>query len=226
MPRAERTKATRRHGAAAPLTKRALVADGAVEHVLPGSNPAAEIPDLAPSKPEPTSKPFHGAVLAGAAAPYSKSHARREKRKAAQQLGSGLGSVAAALFEAAGEVPVPTAPVATSRGKKRAEVVEVPPQLRKREADGKIGEGSAKTMGERRRRKQISAAAQRIPAVMAHPSFKASPWATIREHAANSLAAAEASTSLAQRKDTSGAARAQKAAAYAASSGGAMVGVE
>ncbi|TXT15939.1 hypothetical protein VHUM_00442 [Vanrija humicola] len=81
-------------------------------------------------------------------------------------------------------------------------------------------------MGERRRRKQITAAAQRIPAVMAHPSFKAAPWATIREHAANSLAAAEASTSLAQRRGTSGAAKAEKAAAYAAGAGGGMVGIE
>lgn len=36
-----------------------------------------------------------------------------------------------------------------------------------------------------------SAAAVRIPAVMQHPSFRANPWATIREHAGNTLAAAE-----------------------------------
>lgn len=42
--------------------------------------------------------------------------------------------------------------------------------------------------------------AQRIPAVMQHPAFKANPWATIREHANNSLATAEAAQSIAERK--------------------------
>jgi hypothetical protein len=42
--------------------------------------------------------------------------------------------------------------------------------------------------------------AQRIPAVMAHPAFKANPWATIREHASNSLAEAEAVKNVADRK--------------------------
>jgi hypothetical protein len=35
---------------------------------------------------------------------------------------------------------------------------------------------------------------------MQHPAFKANPWATIREHAANSLATSEAVTSVAERK--------------------------
>lgn len=42
--------------------------------------------------------------------------------------------------------------------------------------------------------------AQRMPAVMAHPAFKANPWATIREHAANSLAEAEAVKDVSERK--------------------------
>lgn len=35
---------------------------------------------------------------------------------------------------------------------------------------------------------------------MAHPAFKANPWATIREHAANSLAESEAVKDVAERK--------------------------
>jgi hypothetical protein len=35
---------------------------------------------------------------------------------------------------------------------------------------------------------------------MSHPAFKASPWATIREHATNTLAAAEGAKSVQDRK--------------------------
>lgn len=35
---------------------------------------------------------------------------------------------------------------------------------------------------------------------MAHPAFKANPWATIREHAANSLAEADEVKDVAERK--------------------------
>lgn len=35
---------------------------------------------------------------------------------------------------------------------------------------------------------------------MAHPAFKANPWATIREHAGNSLAVAPEVEAVAQRK--------------------------
>lgn len=42
--------------------------------------------------------------------------------------------------------------------------------------------------------------AKRIPAVMSHPAFKANPWATIREHANNTLAAADGVKSVQDRK--------------------------
>ena len=105
-----------------------------------------------PPKPLFASKVFHGAIAAGAAAhPYSRSHLRREKRKAKQQLaGGGLTSVADALAE----VSEPTATTTTEKkGKKNAP--EDIPQKRKAEPDGKIGEGSTKTVGEKSRRKQM-----------------------------------------------------------------------
>ena len=45
-----------------------------------------------------------------------------------------------------------------------------------------------------------AANARRIPAVMSHPAFKANPWATIREHAANTLAVAEDVKAVQERK--------------------------
>ncbi|EJT48909.1 hypothetical protein A1Q1_02004 [Trichosporon asahii var. asahii CBS 2479] len=132
-------------------------------------------------------KPFH-AQLVAQSQPYSKSHMKREKRKAKQQLAGGMGSVAAALVDLAPELaPEPEVETKTPKEKQQA----ADDAKRRKEEDGKIGQGSKRTMREKQRRKQISAAAVRIPAVMQHPSFRANPWATIREHAGNTLAAAE-----------------------------------
>jgi hypothetical protein len=114
-----------------------------------------QIADLAEApKKTKVEKPFLGAIQAGAALhPYSRSHIRREKRKAKEVVGGGLDSVAAALAEAAGEVPVPEAPVPKSKG--HARVVDDVPQKRKQEPDGKIGEGRTKPLAEKQRRKQM-----------------------------------------------------------------------
>ncbi|BEJ11622.1 hypothetical protein CspHIS471_0200820 [Cutaneotrichosporon sp. HIS471] len=204
MPRATKTS-SRRHESAVALPKRAFAAPTATEKVLPGANPFATIAEPAPSKPakEPV---FYGSIAAGAAAhPYSRSHFRREKRKAksAVALGGGLGSVALALGEVAGDEPVDK--VEKGKAKSKKEVMEDVVRRREEEArrkaeEGKIGEGAGHGLKEKARRKQISANAQRIPAVMAHPAFKANPWATIREHASNSLAEAQAVKNVADRK--------------------------
>ncbi|GMK56185.1 hypothetical protein CspeluHIS016_0300250 [Cutaneotrichosporon spelunceum] len=205
MPRAVKTS-SRRHESAVALPKRAFAAPAAAETVLPGSNPFATIAESGPSPAPKTAKEpvFYGAIAAGAAAhPYSRSHLRREKRKAkaAVALGGGLGSVALALGEVAGD----EAPKEETKAKSRKEVMEDAARRRDEEArrraeEGKIGQGRGHGLKEKARRKQISTNAQRIPAVMAHPAFKANPWATIREHAANSLAEAQAVKDVADRK--------------------------
>lgn len=97
-------------------------------------------------------KVFYGAITAGASSkPYSRSHLKREKKKARQQVGGGLGSVAAALEEAT----EPAERLRVLKKGKAVPVVEVAPQKRKVEPDGRMGEGSARTPGEKQRRKQM-----------------------------------------------------------------------
>jgi solute carrier family 35 protein F5 len=142
-----------------PLTKRAFAAPEATEQVLPGSAPTQTLSSVAAPSDKPLfplyGKEFHGALVAGATDhPYSRSHLRREKRKARQQLaGGGLNSVRDALAEAAEAAGVQVEVVPKSE-KKVVAAVDAP-QKRKAEPDGKIGEGSARTVTEKSRRKQM-----------------------------------------------------------------------
>lgn len=94
-------------------------------------------------------KPFH-AQLVAQSQPYSKSHLKREKRKAKQQLAGGMGSVAAALVDLAPEL-APEPEEKTPKEKKEA----AEEAKRRKEEDGKIGAGSKRTMREKQRRKQM-----------------------------------------------------------------------
>ena len=80
--------------------------------------------------------------------PYSRSHARREKRKKREHLAGGeLHAVAAALSEVVGETISTTAKIRSKEeragDKKRAE------------EEKKIGAGKGRTLSERARRKQM-----------------------------------------------------------------------
>lgn len=81
------------------------------------------------------------------AQPYSKSHLKREKKKARQQLAGGMGSVAAALVEVAPELAPEVAEPATKPSAKDEE--------ERRRDDGRIGAGTKRTMGEKQRRRQM-----------------------------------------------------------------------
>ena len=99
-----------------------------------------------------TSMPLH---------PYSRSHIRREKRKAKQQLAGGeLHAISAALSEAIGEEPESALPSGSKKAQRSrdiaAEVVERNAERQRRRAEsGKIDEGRGRTLGEKSRRKQV-----------------------------------------------------------------------
>lgn len=89
--------------------------------------------------------------------PYSRSHTRREKRKAKQNIAGGLGTISLALAEAVGETPAPPEPKSsrggTAQTDKKPVMVNRPVED---EADkGKIGQGKKRTMNESGRRKQM-----------------------------------------------------------------------
>ncbi|KAH9985405.1 ribosome biogenesis protein SLX9-domain-containing protein, partial [Russula compacta] len=116
--------------------------------------------------------------LEASRAPYSKSHARRLKRKEREQLAGGLDLLKAALPSIA-----PTAVSAAERsageGRDAATAGGALP--------GQIGEGKGNPLTRSQRRRALKAELFRQPLVRSNPEFAANPFETIRTHARNTL---------------------------------------
>nr|XP_018261616.1 uncharacterized protein I303_06056 [Kwoniella dejecticola CBS 10117]OBR83774.1 hypothetical protein I303_06056 [Kwoniella dejecticola CBS 10117] len=203
MPRADRTK-SRLHTSAVSLPSKL--------RSEPVPAPIADTPDAFTTFPDEPSastsrsqsqrKAYFVAAVQSAPHPYlikSKSHIRREKRKAKSLSAStNLESLENALSSI---LPEPETKVSDEEEervkvgvqKKRKKTKEKIEEEKRRIADkkreeGKISEGRGRTLNEKKRRDVIQEASKRIPAVLSHPAYKSNPWAAIREHAGNSIA--------------------------------------
>lgn len=144
--------------------------------------------------------------------PYSKSYNRRLKRKQKQSMG--LDSMTAALDDAVPDLSMAMLPESSSATSTRPVTSNLsaqpaPPEsfLAKRTrtenkqltqkaktAQGKIGEDTVhKSMSARQRQKMLNEERNRLPAVLAHKSFSANPFETIRLHAQNTIVPLEKS---------------------------------
>ncbi|KAK4687014.1 hypothetical protein P7C73_g3096, partial [Tremellales sp. Uapishka_1] len=208
MPKASRTKVVKRHGAAVPTASKrafALPDNQVKETVLPGSNLNASVggsnypENLADEEPKVSDRPpiaVKSKKIKPPASslvphlplhPYSRSHIKREKKKAKEQLTGGeLHSIAVGLSEALGEVEEEEKPIRIKTAEERRREKEE--EQRRKEEAGKIGQGGKRTLSEKKRREQIKTQGKRIPIIMKHPAFKTNPWETIRLHASNSIA--------------------------------------
>lgn len=122
----------------------------------------------------------------------SKSHLRRQKRKA-RNLAGGLGSLGTALEGVIPDEDLKPAQVVGVKEEKRVKTKEERDEerrvwLEKEKEKGKIGSGKGKTLREKKRKNIIQESSKRIPAVMKHPAFQQNPWAAIREHVGNTIA--------------------------------------
>ncbi|XAO26094.1 hypothetical protein I312_104928 [Cryptococcus bacillisporus CA1280] len=122
----------------------------------------------------------------------SKSHLRRQKRKA-RSLAGGLGSLESALEGVLPGEDFKPAQVVGIMEEKRVKTKEERDEerrvrLEKEKEKGKIGSGKGKTLGEKKRKNIVQESSRRIPAVMKHPAFQQNPWAAIREHVGNTIA--------------------------------------
>ncbi|WVQ71975.1 hypothetical protein IAR50_001518 [Cryptococcus sp. DSM 104548] len=202
MPRVGRAKI--RHHAAAVAVQRNQSQDASEGQPFAAPAPAAE--PVAVKEDRTTKKlkglrvpPPEGLETGKAPHPYfvpSKSHLRRQKRKA-RDIAGGLSSLENALSSIAPEAALPKAVESLAgNNKEQKKAVKTKQQrdeerrirLEEERERGKIGEGKGRTLGEKKRRDIIQESAKRIPAVMGHPAFKQNPWAAIREHAGNTLA--------------------------------------
>ncbi|KAH9922990.1 ribosome biogenesis protein SLX9-domain-containing protein [Amylocystis lapponica] len=124
--------------------------------------------------------------LESSRSPYSKSHERRLKRKAKEQVAGGMGDVKAAL--SALEDDIPQAVLDSTHEDVTGDVVsEERPKVKPRPKPGKIGEGKGAPLSKAQRKRMLEAERMRIPMILSTPEFAANPFQTIRIHAQNTL---------------------------------------
>ncbi|KAJ6604763.1 ribosome biogenesis protein SLX9-domain-containing protein [Mycena vulgaris] len=115
--------------------------------------------------------------------PYSKSHARRQKRKAKEQLGSGLDDIQLALAAVEDE-EVADAPQEAGM----ADDEEPQPKQKKpKPKPGQIGEGKGAPLSKAQRQRALQMEKLRHPLILANAEFSSNPFQTIRTHAQNTL---------------------------------------
>ncbi|KAI0778510.1 ribosome biogenesis protein SLX9-domain-containing protein [Trametes elegans] len=117
--------------------------------------------------------------------PYSKSHERRMKRKAREQVAGGMGDIQAAI--SAMEETIPAAVQNTiGDDAKEADDMDVS-EAKPKPKQGQIGEGKGAPLSKNQRKRALQLERMRIPLILKTPEFSANPFQTIRTHAQNTL---------------------------------------
>jgi len=114
--------------------------------------------------------------------PYSKSHNRRLKRKAKEQIAGGLLQMqtAIAALEDDDRMKEPTE-VDQSAGNPDGL------KAKRNTKRGMIGEGKGSTLSKSQRKRALELERLRHPLILQNPEFSSSPFETIRTHAQNTL---------------------------------------
>ncbi|KAL5518870.1 hypothetical protein ACEPAH_553 [Sanghuangporus vaninii] len=199
LPKARRVRANI-HDQSVRLDKRQFVHSGRTEHVETAVAEEISANDLLVAMESESSEKLvlkkkekqqlkHEAFvqrLESSHAPYSKSHARRLRRKARDQIASGFEDVALALPNVGEDT------VDDSREKKNPDVMQtgfseaMKPLPRKRKT-GMIGEGKGAPLSEKQRRQVLKTEKIRQPLLLATPEFASNPFKALRIHAQNTL---------------------------------------
>ncbi|EDR15640.1 uncharacterized protein LACBIDRAFT_300761 [Laccaria bicolor S238N-H82] len=112
--------------------------------------------------------------------PYSKSHNRRLKRKAKEQIAGGLSQMQtaiAALEKDDDPTKQPTEVDQSAGG----------PKAKRNTKRSMIGEGKGSTLSKSQRKRALELERLRHPLILQNPEFSSSPFETIRIHAQNTL---------------------------------------
>ncbi|OCH95762.1 hypothetical protein OBBRIDRAFT_809613 [Obba rivulosa] len=116
--------------------------------------------------------------------PYSKSHERRLKRKAKEQVAGGMNDMKVAL--SALEDALPAAVIeSVEAGIRDSETVQERPKPKPK--PGQIGEGKGAPLSKNQRKRALQTERMRMPMILATPEFASNPFQTIRTHAQNTL---------------------------------------
>ncbi|KAF6766303.1 ribosome biogenesis protein SLX9-domain-containing protein [Ephemerocybe angulata] len=204
MPKAAKRTRAGAHAPSVKVAKRSFaVQENAVEHVEIGTAPEAPANDILESleteesKTTITKKEKHALKreaflqkLDISKSPYSKSHNRRVKRKAKEQIASGMSDMQQAL--AALEDPLDTTEQETSSkksGGKDAMDTDLTavPRPTASSKSMKIGEGKGVTLSKSQRKRVLELERLRQPMILTNPTYADNPFSTIRLHAQNTL---------------------------------------
>jgi len=195
MPK-DRSKHARLHAKSAPIASRILTQEGRAEPIELGAlaeasgneilkSLAADEAPLPKLSKKDKQQIKHDAWMERLAsqAPYSKSHARRVKRKAKESLTANLSDMRDVLETL--EIPL-----SSQMGGSASTSVQK--QDARSSSTKKIGEGAGQPLSKRQRQKALATEQVRLPLIMANSAFSANPFATIRTHAQNTLVKHEA----------------------------------
>jgi len=122
--------------------------------------------------------------LESARSPYSKSHARRLKRKAKEQIGGGMNDIKAAITEMEDD---PAPEPAQESMQKSAGVQSSANEPRIKSTPGRIGEGQKNPLTKAQRKKVLQLEKKRHPMILGNVAYASNPFETIRTHAQNTL---------------------------------------
>ncbi|KAG6832443.1 hypothetical protein H0H92_001489 [Tricholoma furcatifolium] len=111
--------------------------------------------------------------------PYSKSHARRMKRKAKEQIANGLGEMQSAITALDQDT--------AQTDSKESNVNATSNEPRKPLKSGMIGEGKNAPLSKSQRKRALQLEQVRLPLILGNPDFASNPFQAIRTHAQNTL---------------------------------------
>ncbi|TFK41047.1 ribosome biogenesis protein SLX9-domain-containing protein [Crucibulum laeve] len=121
--------------------------------------------------------------LEGSKSPYSKSHNRRLKRKANEQIAGGLDDIQAVITALDDTAP-------SQPSDEHAQSDSMTTEGEKAKANpkiGKIGEGKGVPLSKRQRKRALQLERVRHPLILTNSHFSSNPFETIRLHAQNTL---------------------------------------
>ncbi|TBU46108.1 ribosome biogenesis protein SLX9-domain-containing protein [Dichomitus squalens] len=183
-----------------PTQREFAVQDNAVEHVTIGEQSERSAPEIladmaADEEPRPTLKKKEKQALKHqlfierleqSRSPYSKSHERRLKRKAREQVAGGMSEIKAAISAVEDDIPEAVQNASTIGDATEASEGQSKPR-KVRPKPGQIGEGKGTPLTKSQRKRALQVERMRIPMILATPEFAANPFQTIRTHAQNTL---------------------------------------
>ncbi|KAG6849862.1 hypothetical protein H0H93_004211 [Arthromyces matolae] len=185
----------RGHEPSVKLGTRNFAAQAAsIEHIETGVAASASATEILQSMSSPNAQPVlrkkekmqakHQAFLQrveSSTASYSKSHARRLKRKAKEQIANGLGDMQSAIASLDQDLSLP--PVIQHE----INTEHTTDQRIHHARPGMIGEGKKAPLSRAQRKKALHLEQVRHPLILSNPDFASNPFKTIRTHAQNTL---------------------------------------